>query len=203
MYKRQLAARPATLSSAPAPAPQPVVTPSSPATAAPTAVAPSPDPRDGEVTLPSESGWTASLVLDNGKTGIWTVRSFKVFERLGCPEIVGLDDKGRLFVLTSYSGRWTPIQTIEDGKWLGGVDVADVDPNVPGAELYTGGEKGNLYEVVPHPSGVLDNRLVASLPGQAINILLAGELDPSNAGAEGLVFTWPDGVTLRRVFRLR
>ncbi len=156
--------------------------------------APAADPKDGEVVLPAESGWNASLVLDNGKDGVWAVESFKVFDRLGCPEIVGLDDKGRCLVLTSYSGRWTPIETVRDGKWLGGIAHADVDPVVPGPELYVGGEKGNLYEVVAHPEGVLDNRLVASLPGQAINILVAADVDPSRPGIELVAFTWPDGL---------
>lgn len=152
------------------------------------------DPRDGDVALPAGAGWNASLVLDNGGVGVWTVRSWKVLDPLGCDEIIGLDDKGRCHVLTSYSGKWTPITCLRDGKWLGGVAQADVDPAVPGHELYVGGEKGNLYQIVAHPEGVLDERLVASLPGQAINILLAGDLVPSNPGSEVLAFTWPDGL---------
>ncbi len=156
---------------------------------------PSPkDPKDGDVALPAGAGWNAALVLDNAGVGVWTVRSWKVLDPLGCDEIIGLDDKGRCHVLTSYSGKWTPITCLRDGKWLGGVDQADVDPAVPGHELYVAGEKGNLYQIVAHPEGVLDERLVASLPGQAINILLAGDLVPSNPGAEVLAFTWPDGL---------
>lgn len=169
--------------------------------AAPVAAAPVPDappvpkdPKDGDVALPAGAGWNAALVLDNAGVGVWTVRSWKVLDPLGCDEIIGLDDKGRCHVLTSYSGKWTPITCLRDGKWLGGVDQADVDPVVPGRELYVAGEKGNLYQIVAHPEGVLDERLVASLPGQAINILLAGDLVPSNPGAEVLAFTWPDGL---------
>jgi hypothetical protein len=130
------------------------------------------------------------------------VASLKVFERLGCPEVVGLDDRGRCIVLTSYSGRWTPIECLSDGKWLGGLAHADLDPDVDGAELYTGGEKGNVYELVPNPNGVIDERLLVSLPGQAVNILVAGDLDASLPGPELLAFTWPDGLhVLKRTGR--
>lgn len=156
------------------------------------------DPKDGDVALPAAEGWNASLVLDNAGVGVWTVRSMKVIDRLGCDEIVGLDDKGRCHVLTSYSGKWTPITCLRDGEWLGGVARADVDPRLPGAELYVGGKRGNLYQVVAHPEGVVDERLVATLPGQAINILLAGDLVPSLSGAEVLAFTWPDGLYVLR-----
>jgi hypothetical protein len=134
--------------------------------------------------------------------GVWSVASFKVFERLGCPEVVGLDDLGRCFVLTSYSGRWTPIECLKDGKWLGGLAHADLDPDVDGLELYVGGEKGNVYELVPHPNGVVEERLLISLPGQAVNILVGGELDPASPGPELLAFTWPDGLyVLKRAER--
>jgi hypothetical protein len=71
---------------------------------------------------------------------------------------------------------------------------ADLDPDVAGAELYVGGEKGRVYEFVPQPEGVIEERLVVSLPGQAVNILVGGELDPSSPGPELLAFTWPDGL---------
>ena len=132
----------------------------------------------GRGPLPAEAGWNATLVLDNGKAGVWTVASLKVFERLGCPEIVGLDDKGRCIVLTSYSGKWTPIDTVRDGKWLGGIALADVDPEASGKELYVAGREGQHLPARPArrraPRRLPRRR--AARPG--VNILLAGDLGP-------------------------
>lgn len=155
---------------------------------------PEEDPAKAEIPLPAEAGWGAFLLLDNESTGIWTVEPHQVFEQYGCPEVVGLDDLGRCWVLVSYSGKWTPLETVHDGRWLGGLAHGDVDPRVAGSELYTGGQKGNLYQVVPHPHGALDCRLIAHLSGREIHTLLAGDLDPRSPGSELLVFTRPGGL---------
>lgn len=152
---------------------------------------PTGDPRQGEVPLPCAPGWNAALVLDNRTTGVWTVKPFPVFTQYACPEVVGLDDAGRCHVVVSYSGKWTPVQIVHDGKWLGGLAHGDVDPRIAGKELYTGGRRGHLYQVVPHPAGVLDCRLVAHLPGHEIHTVLAGDVDAAHPGAEVVVFTRP------------
>lgn len=131
----------------------------------------------GEVPLPSQNGWNAFLVLDNAPTGIWTVEAFDVFAQHGLPEIVGLDDLGRAHICVSYSGKWTPTTVISDGKWLGGLAHGDVDARIAGAEIYTGSLQGNLYQIVAHPNGILDYRLIATLPGREIHTLVAGDVD--------------------------
>ncbi len=159
--------------------------------AAPGAAPDAPDPSAGEVRLDSGSDWNASLVVDTDPTGIWTVKVMQVFPQYACPEVVGLDDEGRCHVLVSYSGKWTPVTTIADGTWLGGLTQGDVDPRVPGPELYTGGKKGNLYQVVAYREGVVDNRRIAHLPGLEIHTLVAADLDPSSDGDELVAFTRP------------
>lgn len=154
-----------------------------------------PDPAQGEVWLEAVADdWRASLVVDNGETGVWTVMPVQLFPQYATPEVVGLDDRGRCLISVSYSGKWTTIATLEDGEWLGGLAHADVDPRVAGAELYVGGRRGNLYQIVAYPHGALDQRLIAHLPGREIHTILAGELDPSSAGPELLVFTRPGGL---------
>ena len=145
------------------------------------------DPKDGRVPLKAAEGWTASLMLDNQGVGVWTVGSFQVFPQYACPEVVGLDNDGRAIVLVSYSGRWTPFRTVADGKWLGGLAHGDVDPRVEGAETYVGSQKGNLYQIVSYRHGVLDNRLIAHLPGREIHTIIA-------RGRELIVFTRPGGL---------
>jgi len=153
------------------------------------------DPARGEVVLPGAAeGWRATLVLDEAPTGIWTVRALPVLAHTATPELVGLDDRGRCHVCISYSGKWTPRTLVEDGGWLGALAHGDVDPRLAGAELYAGGERGNLYQVVAHPHGALDCRLIAHLPGRELHTLLAGELDPGSPGPELLAFTRPGGL---------
>ncbi len=150
------------------------------------------NPALNEVSLDTEAGdWNAQLLFDNGDTGIWTVKSFQVFDQLAQREVVGLDDDGTCWVLVGYSGKWTPLERVHDGKWLGGLAHGDVDPRVEGAELYTGGQGGNLYQLVAYRHGALDARLIAHFPGEELHTIVQGELDPRSAGPELLVFTRP------------
>jgi hypothetical protein len=158
------------------------------------------DPTQLEAPLPSESpDWHATLVLDNEGVGVWTVDAFQVFEQYASPEVVGLDDLGRCNVMVSYSGKWTPLRRVGDGKWLGGLAHGDVDPRVPGAELYAGGQLGNLYQLRPYSHGALDARLIGHFPGLELHTLVGGELDPRTPGPELLVFTRPGALYRVRV----
>lgn len=162
--------------------------------AAPAAASAKPNPALAEVSLPAAAGWNATLVLDNSGVGIWTVEAFQVFPQSGTLEIVGLDDLGRVQVCSGYSGKWTPVTVVSDGKWLGGLAHGDIDPRIAGAELYTGSQQGNLYQVVAWPHGILDYRLIAHLPGREIHTIVAGDLDAASRGPELIVFTRPGGV---------
>lgn len=153
-----------------------------------------PDPGQAEVALPAKAGWEAFLILDNKGVPLWTVEAADVIESHGCPEVVGLDDKGHAHICVSYSGRWTPTTLIADPKWLGGFAHGDLDPRVAGAETYVGAQSGNLYQIVAWPNLVLDYRLIASLPGREIHTLAAGQLDPATATPEIVAFTVPGGV---------
>jgi hypothetical protein len=94
-------------------------------------------------------------------------------------------------MLVSYSGKWTPFPTIQENAWLGALDQADVDPRVAGPELYTGGEKGNLYQIRTYPNAATDHRLIATFPGREIHTIVAADVDPRTGSAEILVFTNP------------
>lgn len=160
-----------------------------------TPAGPPPDPAREEVKLPgAASGWQATLVVDNGSTGIWTVEPEPVFPQYAAQQLVGLDDAGRCHVLISYSGKWTHRVCCDDQQWLGGIAHGDVDPRIARAELYVAGARGNVYQVGTYDSGDLDCRLIAQLPGLEVHTLIAGELDPRSAGAEVLAFTSPGHV---------
>jgi hypothetical protein len=156
------------------------------------------DPSKDEVRLEAAAGWRGTLVVDQGPIGVWTVNALKVFPQYACPEIVGLDDAGRLSALWSYSGKWTPVSTVHDGKWLGGLVQADLDPRVAGTELYTGSQSGNLYQVTVHAPAYLDSRVIAQLPGREIHTLVGGQLDLSTPAPELVVFTNPGGLFVLR-----
>jgi len=158
------------------------------------AVAQAGDPAKAAVPLPAAAGWDAFLVMDNGDTGVWTVDAFRLFPQYGTPEIGGLDDQGRCLVLILYSGKRTPMILGHDGRWLGGLAHGDIDPRVDGCELYTGGQKGNLYQLTFHPHGAADFRLIAHLPGREIHTIVAGDVDPAQGGKELLLFTRPGGL---------
>ena len=153
------------------------------------------DPAKSYVKLPgSADGWAASLLMDNDPVGVWRMEPLQFFPQYATPEVVGLDDQGTCWVMVSYSGKWTPQRVIHDREWLGAIDHADVDPSVPGKEMYVGGKKGVLYQVRSYPDGGLDARRIATCDGREIHTLLAGDLDPRHAGPELLVFTRPGGL---------
>lgn len=152
------------------------------------------NPAEQEVPLPAINGWEAYLILDNKGVPLWTVEPADIFESHGCPEVVGLDDKGHAHVCVSYSGRWTPTTLISDPKWLGGFAHGDIDPRIAGSETYVGAQSGNIYQIVAWPNLVLDYRLVASLEGREVHTLAAGQLDPSTPSPEIIAFTVPGGV---------
>ncbi len=146
------------------------------------------NPRNNEVPLPALSGWRASLIYESD-VGIWTVGTLNCFEQYGCPDVFGLDDRGRCTILSSYSGKWTPHQTVEDGAWLGALCRADLDPALDGPEIYTGGKRGNLYQIRPTRHGGFDVRLVLHLADEEIHTLVAGDLLPGRPGTEMLLFS--------------
>ncbi|MHC4924992.1 MAG: hypothetical protein ACYTG4_13105 [Planctomycetota bacterium] len=153
------------------------------------------DPSQYEVMLPAHGEWNASLVYEND-VGVWTVGIHQVIPEYGCPEVIGLDDRGRCSVMASYSGKWTRYDLVGEGQWLGGLEQADLDPRAPGTEIYTGGRMGNLYQVVHERRGVFSTRLIAHIPGREIHTLVAGDLVPSREGNEMVLFTRPGGLFL-------
>ena len=84
-------------------------------------------------------GWRADLAHD-GDECVWYAKVDKVVAAHGANEVVVTDDAGRFTLLTVYSGQWTAHSAVGDGQWLAPAHAADVDPRVPGAELYAAGK---------------------------------------------------------------
>lgn len=134
-------------------------------------------PAEGAPALDVSADWRALVALDLGATGIWTVEALDLFPQFGGREVVALDDLGRCHVLVQYATKWTDLVACGDGTWLGGTAHADLDPHLPGAELYVGAKSGNVYQVVAQREGVTDARLVANLAGQEVHALCASQGD--------------------------
>lgn len=134
------------------------------------------DPAKERVTLDAMGQWEARL-LWTSDCGIWTVELVDVLPRVAGPEIAALDDRGRCALLSLYATKVSYWQPLMDGFWLGGITHAEIDPWVEGPELYLGGKRGNLYQVVPLEQGGFDCRVVAYFPGKEIHTLIvAGEV---------------------------
>ncbi len=157
-------------------------------------------------------GWRADLAHD-GDEGVWYAKVDKVVAAHGANEVVVTDDAGRFTLLTVYSGQWTAHSAVGDGQWLAPAHAADVDPRVPGAELYAAGKGGSLFRVTlrPQPFGKfsVEAREVAHAPGEEFHALVAGDFTPGGPaelllfGISGAVYeALPDGeaaFALRRV----
>jgi hypothetical protein len=134
-----------------------------------------------------QSGWNASLVLDNRKDGVWAVQSYKVFDRLGCPEIVAsTTEVVHRPHRTAVDGR--PSNS-PDGKWLGSTQMdlegPELTSEAKGQPVRGGGASGGRPR---QPPGGRHSRVRRS------NILVAADVDASRPGAELVAFTWPDGL---------
>ncbi len=144
-----------------------------------------------ELPLPARAGWQAAQLHQSDK-GIWYAHAAKVVEAYGAPEIIAADDNGKLLVLSVYSGRWTTHSVNPDGQWLAPSRPADVDPRIPGREIYCAGKAGNIHRVwtEPRPFGRSELRSVeiGHVAGEEFHAVLAGDLDPTRAGDELLVF---------------
>lgn len=149
------------------------------------------NPADAEVPLPAAAGWQARLV-HRGDAGVWYLHVAKVVPAYGQDEILAADDKGRLLVLSVYSGKWTATAVTPDGQWLAPTRPADVDPRVPGDEVYCGGKGGSVHRVtvrnLPFGKWALDTVEIGHVGGEEFHAMLAADVDPAAPGCELLAF---------------
>ena len=140
--------------------------------------------------VPAGSGWRAELI-HHSDGGVWYAHVDKVVDFYGANEIIAGDDKGRLLVLSVYSGQWTAHSTVCDGQWLAPTRSADVDPRVPGREIYAGGRSGSLHRVTlrsqPFARFQLESIEIGHAGGEEFHAVLADDLVPGG-NAELLAF---------------
>lgn len=136
-------------------------------------------------------GWVAHTV-HQGDAGIWYAHVAKVVPWFAQNEIVATDDKGRLLVLSVYSGNWTAHSCVPDGLWLAPTRPADVDPRQPGRELYAAGRGGSLHQITlrdqPFAKFTLESREIGHVRHEEFHAILAADLDATRPGDELLAF---------------
>ena len=146
-------------------------------------------------TLSTAVGWTATLVHESD-SGIWNTGTLKCFPQYGYPEVYALDDKGRCTILVGYSGAFSANLPFQEREWLGDLEALALERPEGEPEFYTGGKRGNLYQVRAHADASFDTKLLARFPSEEIHILQGGDLDPAADGNELLVFTHPGHIYL-------
>ncbi len=141
--------------------------------------------------VPAAAGWQAHTIHQSDG-GIWYAHVDKVIDYFGPNEILAADDKGRFLLLSVYSGQWTAHACTPDGLWLAPSHSADVDPRVPGREMYAAGRAGSIHRITVRPQPFakfsLETVEIGHVGGEEFHTVLAAELLPEQPGAELLVF---------------
>ncbi|MBL8754537.1 MAG: ABC transporter substrate-binding protein, partial [Planctomycetes bacterium] len=150
--------------------------------------------------LPSGDGWRAEKI-HHADSGIWYAHVDKVVDSYGANEVICADDKGRFVLLTVYSGQWTAHAVTCDGQWLAPTRSADVDPRVPGRELYAAGKGGSVFQVTLRPQPfarfALESREIGHAGGEEFHAIVAADLQPG--GAQELLAFAISGAVLQLV----
>ncbi len=145
-------------------------------------------------------GWRAQTI-HRSDGGVWYAHVAKVVDAYAANEVIAADDEGRLLLLTNYSGVWTAHDCVPDGQWLAPSRPADVDPRVPGPELYAGGRGGSVHQVTlraqPFAKFRVESREIGHAAGEEFHTVLAADLSPE-PGEELLAFAISG-----KVYRLR
>lgn len=140
--------------------------------------------------LPAADGWRA-VRIHRAEAGVWYAYVDQVVDAFGQPEVVCADDQGNFKVLTVYSGQWYTNTVVCDGLWLAPSRPADVDPRVPGRELYAAGRAGSVHQVTlraqPFARFTLEAREIGHAAGEEFHAIVAADLVPGGAD-ELLVF---------------
>lgn len=144
-----------------------------------------------ESPLPAAQGWRAAQI-HKADSGVWYAHIDKVVDAYGSNDVIAADDKGRHLLLTVYSGQWTVHAATPDGLWLAPTKSADVDPRIPGRELYAGGRGGSVHRTILRPQPFakfsLESVEIGHAAGEEFHTVLAADLLPKDPGDELLAF---------------
>lgn len=161
---------------------------------------PQADPAGGEVPLPKASAeWNAFHLFTSDTWRVHAIGAGHLTRPDGPPEVLFLDELGRCILLTGDSGKYSPRVVVEDSASMSAWAAGDLDPRVPGTELYVGGGSGHVHRVNARPkrrwvAGQAapespPSTVVGSFEGASLSKFVLGEIDVSRPGNEMLAFT--------------
>lgn len=130
--------------------------------------------------------WEPTVVWQ-GDAAFETVKAGRPDPEDPNPQIVGADQKGRVVLVNFNGGRAPRARVIYDNRSeVTGLCLADIDPDVPGEEIYAGcyepgeeGAGGNVVQIARTPSGWKARRIFDA--GAYVHALAA--VPPARAGA--------------------
>ena len=152
-------------------------------------------PRLGEKRIECAPGWEG-VVIHEAESRIAHIRAEKIFKQNATPDLLALEDQGRCTILSGGTGKWTATPTIEEFAPIGSVAVGDLDPRVPGDEIYVGTRNGNLHQIVWLKGKAFQSSPAASFPGISVTKMILADLLPERPGLELLVFLTPGDALL-------
>jgi hypothetical protein len=92
-------------------------------------------------------------------------------------------DKGKITLARRPDQRWVAEFVARDTGKIRGVAIADVDGDVPGAELYACGYSRNVTQLVQDPHGFWQAKVVF-IAQRPLHHLVVGDIDPRHPGPE-------------------
>lgn len=164
------------------------------------AALPKADPAGGEVPLPkAHPDWNAFHLFTSDTWRLHAIGAGHVTRPDGPPEVLFMDELGRAILLTGDSGKYSPRLLVEDSSSMSAWALGDLDPRVPGAELYIGGGSGKVHRVnavrarrrwdPADATSAAPSDAVGSVDGASLSKFVLGDIDPAHPGNEMLALT--------------
>jgi hypothetical protein len=105
--------------------------------------------------------------------------------RVACGEpgvLIG-GDEGKVTLAAYQHDRWTTEFLARESGKIRGVAIADIDAEVPGAELYACGYSRNVLQIVQTSDGFWHAKVIFQAQ-RPLHHLVAGDVDPTHPGPE-------------------
>ncbi len=146
---------------------------------------------------PADAGWGA-ITAWQGDVPVLRVKTGRPDAATPGRQVVGVDDAGRVILVRFEGAKATATELFKHGVRLIGLAIADVDPAVPGEEIYAGGfltpggsgeEKGKggvVFQVVVGPDGAKVREIWRGGETQFVHAIEAAPAGPRGRPA-GLV----------------
>ncbi|MCB9834188.1 MAG: hypothetical protein H6807_17125 [Planctomycetes bacterium] len=150
---------------------------------------PAGDPARGEIPLEgAAAGWNAFHLYTSETWRLHTIGAGLLSRANGSPQVVVMDEEGRTIILQGDSGKWAPHVVVQDEASMSAWAAGELDPRLPGAQIYLGGRSGRIFRVGTKGRGFVAEE-IARIEGSSLSQFVLGEIDPARPGPELLIVT--------------